>query len=77
MDISHAQGVTINLRKDIHALTRTYRRPMRQLPNLRSHLAADVRELRTLLRQHGYDRSLVNRQLRELIRQNKALHKLD
>ena len=43
----------------------------RDLPTIRDHLAADVKELRNLLRQNGHDRSTVNLQLQELIRQNK------
>lgn len=39
----------------------------------RQHLNADVAELRVLLKNEGYDRSVINAQLNELIKQNKAL----
>jgi RHS repeat-associated protein len=69
---THSRGITINLDRTIHATTGTFRRPARVLPTLRDHLAADVNEMRGLLRSNGYARGRVNRQLRELIRQNKA-----
>ena len=68
---TRGQGITINLRKDLHELTTTFGL-LRNLPTLRDHLAADVNELRKLLRNTGYDRATVHRQLQELIRQNKA-----
>ncbi|HZH62200.1 MAG TPA: hypothetical protein VEY70_22070 [Metabacillus sp.] len=68
---SHGKGITINLRKDIHELTETYK-SKRSLGSLRDHLATDIWELRRLLRDHGYSRERVNLQLKELIRQNKA-----
>jgi RHS repeat-associated protein len=68
----HSQGITINLRKSIHDLTATKGRPKRNLATLREHLAADIFELRKLLRTAGYDRAVINRQLQELVRQNKA-----
>jgi RHS repeat-associated protein len=71
------KGITITLKKTIHGGLRTTGRPMRDLPTLRDHLAADTNELRNVLRQNGYQRNVVNRQLRELIRQNKALGGLD
>lgn len=40
--------------------------------DLRTNLAADVSELRNILKDAGYDRNTINRQLQELIRQNKA-----
>jgi hypothetical protein len=64
------RGITINLRKEIHEMTGSYG-IKRELPTIRDHLAADVKELRNLLRQNGHDRSTVNLQLQELIRQNK------
>jgi hypothetical protein len=69
--ISHGRGVTINLRKDIHELTETFK-ARRDLPDLRQHLAFDVKELRNLLKNFGYDRSTINAQLWELVKQNKA-----
>ena len=71
--VSHGKGITINLTKAIHALTGTYRRPVRDLVGLRSHLAADIFELRKLLSRAGYDQKVINSALKELIRQNKAL----
>lgn len=70
--VSHGRGITINIRKDIQLDTDTYGSTWSGLTN-RQHLAADVAELRELLRNAGYDRSVINAQLNELIRQNKAL----
>ena len=67
------KGITINISKDIHSGLATTSRRMRQLDSLRDHLSADIEELRNVLRGHGHDRSTVNRQLQELIRQNKGL----
>jgi hypothetical protein len=69
---SRSAGVSINLRKDLHGLTRTFSRPVQPAPNLRTHLARDIRDLRRILREAGYDLRRVNAQLQELIRQNKA-----
>jgi RHS repeat-associated protein len=80
---SHGKGPTINLRKDIHEKTVTFGKPRRDVSNaisanknntnpLRVHLAADIKELRTLLKDAGYNSSKVNTQLTELIKQNKA-----
>jgi hypothetical protein len=66
------RGITINIAKEIHRLTETYGK-MRNFTSLRQHLAADIRDLRALLRDFGYNRSVVNRQLQDLDRQNKAL----
>ena len=72
-ETSHGRGITINIRKDLHELTGTFRKTRDIDPtDLRKNLAADVWELRNILRDAGYDRSTVNRQLQELIRQNKA-----
>ena len=68
---THGRGITINLRRDLHELTRTFGTPVQTAPNLRTHLARDIRDLHRILRNAGYDRSTINRQLRELIRQNK------
>jgi RHS repeat-associated protein len=73
--LSHGRGITINIPKSVHAMRRTTSRPLQSLPNWREHLARDVIELRILLVAHGYDPNLVDRQLRELIRQNEAAHR--
>lgn len=70
--VSHGKGITINIRKDIHLDTETYGSLRTGLTN-RQHLAADVAELRVLLKEQGYSRSTINAQLNELIKQNKAL----
>ncbi|GAA3980261.1 hypothetical protein GCM10022407_26900 [Hymenobacter antarcticus] len=80
---SRGSGPTINLKHDIHAKTATNGKPRRDVSgalkqnsnntnSLRVHLAADVRELRGLLKEAGYETKTVNAQLTELIRQNKA-----
>ena len=75
--ISHAgsrgAGVAINLRKDLHTLTRTFRRPVDLALNLRTHVARDMRDVRRILHASGSAQATMNRQLQELIRQNKAL----
>ncbi len=71
--VSHSKGITINMEKGLHAQTRTFRRPVTPGLNKRQHLARDIRDLRNIFRQAGYDRAVVNRQLTELIRQNKEL----
>jgi hypothetical protein len=70
---THGRGITINLNKDLHALTRTFRRPVESGLSLRTHLARDVKDLRRILGDAGYDPAVINRQLQELIRQNKAV----
>jgi RHS repeat-associated protein len=70
---SHGRGITINLRKDLHELTRTLGTPVEEGLTLRQHLARDVMDLRSILRNADYDPSVINRQLQELIRQNKAV----
>lgn len=45
--------------------------------SLRDHLAADIRDLKRILLDAGYDPQVINRQLSELIRQNKELGGLD
>ncbi|MBD5089477.1 MAG: hypothetical protein HDT30_11845 [Clostridiales bacterium] len=70
--VSHGKGITINIRKDIHLDTKTYGSLRRGLTN-RQHLAADIAELRVLLKERGYSRSSINAQLNELIKQNKVL----
>lgn len=72
--VPHGQGITINLRRDLHAQTRTFGRRPPNLPGgWRSHLAADIMDLRAILRGAGYSREVINRQLRELIRQNRLI----
>lgn len=70
---SRGAGVAINLRKDLHTVTRTFRKPVDPALNLRTHLARDIRDLRRILHEAHYDQATINRQLQELIRQNKAL----
>ena len=67
---SHGKGVTINLDRDLHELTATMR-AKRPLGSSREHLAAGVRELRSILRDAGYNPAVINRQIQELVRQNK------
>jgi hypothetical protein len=65
---------SLNLRKDLHELTRTYRNPnVDRGLSLRTHLARDVMDVRRILLDAGYDPRVVRKQLRELIRQNKGL----
>jgi hypothetical protein len=71
-DTSHSLGVTINMRKDLHALTRSYGRNA-DLGNNVSNLAADVWDMRSIFRGAGYDRSLVNQQMRALIDLNRKV----
>ena len=70
---SRGAGVSINLRKDLHEMTRTYRQAVEAAPNARTHLARDIRDLRKILSRAGYSQTTINAQLKELIRQNKAL----
>jgi|GEM_PF-2461971 len=71
--IKHGHGITINIKRPIHKKISTTGK--RVIPNMtmRERLAKDIFELRGLLRTEGYDRGFVNRQLKELIRQNKEL----
>ena len=69
---THGKGITININKDIHELTGTMR-SVRDLANPRQHLAADLRELRNLFKDAGYNRSVVNRQLWELSKRNQSM----
>ncbi len=69
---SHGTGVTINMRKDLHAMTRTYRKPVEKGLSSRQHLGRDVSDIKRILTDAGYERSKINAQLQELIRQNKA-----
>ncbi|PIT58701.1 hypothetical protein BHC49_00990 [Snodgrassella alvi] len=72
---THGKGITINLRKNLHELTWTYRKPI--VPGLsnREYLARDIRDLRKILSNAGYNREVINSQLSELIRQNKKVWK--
>jgi hypothetical protein len=70
---STGKGITILIPKRIHNALSTTRKAARKGLSLRRHLAADVKELRNALRSNGYNRSIVNRQLREVIRRNKAI----
>lgn len=75
---THGRGITINFRKDLHELTRTYKVPIdKSILSLRDHLAADITDLNRILLDAGYDPQVINRQLSELIRQNKELGGLD
>ena len=75
---THGKGITINLRKDLHELTRTYRVPIdKSIVGLRNNLAADVKDVKNILLNAGYDPKVVNRQLQELIKQNKDLGGFD
>ena len=75
---THGKGITINLRKDLHELTRTYRVPIdKSIVGLRNNLAANVKDVKNILLNAGYDPKVVNRQLQELIRQNKVFGGFD
>jgi hypothetical protein len=67
---SHGKGVSINMRKDLHEQTRTYKRNP-DLGDNRKNLAADVRDVRNILKNAGYKTSTVNQQMKEVVRQNK------
>ncbi|MEW6159489.1 MAG: RHS repeat-associated core domain-containing protein, partial [Verrucomicrobiota bacterium] len=71
-ETSRYGGATINLRRDLHQRTRTFGRTV-DLGNNRRNLAADLRNLRNILRDVGYDRSLVNQQMRLLIELNRQI----
>ena len=55
-------GITINMRKDLHELTWTYKKPVTPGLTNRQYLARDIKELRGILRNAGYDREVINRQ---------------
>jgi hypothetical protein len=61
------------MRKDLHELTRTFKNPNVDSLSLRTHLARDVRDVRRILQEAGYDATIVRTQLWELIRQNKQV----
>src|SRR5262249_605805 len=54
---SRGAGIAINLRKELHILTRTFRKPVAPARNRRTHLARDIRDLRGILRGAGYDQA--------------------
>jgi len=54
-ETSHGKGVTINMRKDLHKKTRTYKRNP-DLGDNRLNLAADVWDVKRILQDAGYDR---------------------
>jgi hypothetical protein len=70
--VSMGRGATITIRRDLHSLTRTMSRNADLGSNIRN-LAADVRDLRTILRNAGYERSIVNAQMQALIALNRRL----
>ncbi|WP_412503121.1 RHS repeat domain-containing protein [Shewanella chilikensis] len=72
---THGRGITINMRKELHELTWTYKKPLVKGLTDREYLARDIVDLRKILGNAGYDRRVINRQLSELIKQNKELWK--
>jgi uncharacterized Zn-binding protein involved in type VI secretion len=72
---THGKGITINLRKDLHELTWTYKKPLMKGLTERQYLARDAADVRGILKNAGYSRQIVNRQVGELIKQNKELWK--
>ena len=75
--VSMDRGITINLIKELHEITRTFRKAVEK--GLTPQTASRKRHKRSakILREAGYDRRLINQQLRELIRQNRKLGGLD
>jgi len=71
--VSRGRGISINLRKDLHEGTWTNKVGVEPGLTLRQRLARDIKNLRKILREAGYDRSRVNMQLKELARQNTEL----
>jgi hypothetical protein len=65
-------GVTINIHRDLHRQTRSWCRKVDLGDNTRN-LAADILDLRNILREAGYDRSLVNQQMRKIIELNRQV----
>ncbi|MCE9789931.1 hypothetical protein, partial [Shewanella chilikensis] len=72
---THGRGITINMRKELHELTWTYKKLLVKGLTDREYLARDIVDLRKILGNAGYDRRVINRQLSELIKQNKELWK--
>ena len=50
------------MRKDLHELTWTYKKPVTPGLTNRQYLARDIKELRGILRNARYDREVINRQ---------------
>jgi len=69
----HLQPRLLTANKDLHTLTRTFRRPVDLALNLRTHVARDMRDVRRILHASGSAQATMNRQLQELVRQKKAL----
>lgn len=67
------QKATISIIKTYKVVHYTYKNPNTRTGTPRQQLAADIFELRKLLRDNGYDRKLVNQQLRKLIQLNKEV----
>ena len=67
------KGITINLRKDLHALTWTFRRAFVRGLTKEQYLKRDIDDLRKILTNAGYDKKVITEQLYELARQNKKL----
>lgn len=63
------------MRKDLHELTWTYKKQLVKGLTDRKYLARDIVDLRKILRDAGYSKDVINRQLSELSRQNKELWK--
>jgi intein/homing endonuclease len=78
--VSRDSGIAINLRRvdpNLHKGTRTFSRSPDRSLTRRQHLALDIRDVRRILRNEGYSRDVINRQMAVLIRQNKLLwHRL-
>jgi len=70
-NVSRWKGVTINFRAELHEKTRTFCRNV-DLGDNRRNLAADILDLRNILREAGYDPALVNQQMRRIIELNRA-----
>ena len=70
---THGKGITINLRKDLHEQTWTYKKPLVKGLTKRQYLARDAYDVRKILREADYERSIINRQVGELIAKNKEL----
>lgn len=71
--VKRGEGIAISMRDELHEQTRTFRRRVDPAPDLRTHLARDINDVRKILKDDGYDQSTINRQLNELIKQNKKL----
>jgi len=69
--VSKYKGITITLKETFHKRTRTYGKKIEN-ETLHENLARDVMDIK-ILTEAGYDRKLINQQLKELIRQNKAI----